>query len=159
MHDCIGQNTLELIPLRQSLEASLENFTFFLEKGPRMPRSTLVFVAPERGFYSPRWCFRRHRYPWRSSLSDTIRARLRWCMLWYCKRICRMSFGLSGDLLPSDEPTRETIPLLSCRVQSTVSASCASSIRSHIVPSSLTCLKRTTSLPLRVFPISAHRTT
>ena len=77
-------------------------------------------------------------------------------MLWYRKRICRMSFGLSGDPLPSDEPTRETIPVLSCRVQSTVSASCASSIRSHIVPSSSTCLKRTTSLPLRVFPISAH---
>ena len=29
MPDCIGQNTLELISLRQSLEASLENFTFF----------------------------------------------------------------------------------------------------------------------------------
>ena len=52
-----------------------------------MPRSTLVFVAPERGFYSPRWYFRRHRYPWRSSLSDTMRARVRWCMLWYRKRI------------------------------------------------------------------------
>ena len=72
---------------------------------------------------------------------------------------CRMSFGLSGDPPPSDEPTRETIPVLSCRVQSTVSASCASSIRLHIVPSSSTCLKRTTSLPFRVSPISAHRTT
>ena len=52
---------------------------------------------------------------------------------------CRMSFGLSGDPPPSDEPTRETIPVLSCRVQSTSS----------------TCLKRTTALPLRVSPIEA----
>ena len=63
---------------------------------------------------------------------------------------CRMSFGLSGDPPPSDEPTRETLPVLSCRVQSTVSACCASSIRLHIIPSSSTSLKRTTALPLRV---------
>ena len=61
MPDCIGQNTLELISLRQSLEASLENVTFFkgtwtlhakINSGlcgarARILLSSLVFSTPQ----------------------------------------------------------------------------------------------------------------